>query len=172
MRVITARIWLLGRRAEEKPTSAQFDDTSYEPIEWAEVMLAARVHTEASVSSPTLRFYQPGTALQVISRENGWVQVTDPTSRKGGWVFEQYLGPLDRAAIMQTAMAPTTYKALSEPTQANPVPSAKKRSRAPRPVVRVPREVASAQFDKRWERRAARRGGFGLFFFGRFARAE
>ena len=105
-------------------------------------MLAARVHTEASVSSPTLRFYQPGTALQVISRENGWVQVTNPTSQKGGWVFEQYLGPLDRAAIMQTAMAPTTYKALSEPTQANPVPSAKKRSRAPRPVVRVPREVA------------------------------
>lgn len=159
-------------RAEEKPTSSQSDGTAYEPIEWAKVLLAARVHSEASVSSPTLRFYQPGTALQVISRENGWVQVTDPTSREGGWVFEQYLVPADRPTVTQTAMATTTYKALSEPTRANPMPSAKKRARASRPAVRVPDDVAFTQFDRRWERRAERRGGFGLFFFGRFARAE
>jgi hypothetical protein len=159
-------------RAEEKPTSSQSDGTAYEPIEWTKVMLAARVHSEASVSSPTLRFYQPGTVLQVISRENGWVQVTDPTSQEGGWVFEQYLVPADRPTVTQTAMATTTYKALSEPTRANPVPSAKKRARAPRPAVRVPDDVAFTQFDRQWERRAERRGGFGLFFFGRFARAE
>jgi hypothetical protein len=88
-------------------------------------MLAARAHSEASVSSPTLRFYQPGAALQVISRENGWVQVTDPTSREGGWVLEQYLVPVDRPTITQTAMATTTSKALLQPTQAKPVPSAK-----------------------------------------------
>ncbi len=82
--------------AAEAPTVSQSDDTSYEPIEWAKVMLAARAHSEASVSSPTLRFYQPGAALQVISRENGWVQVTDPTSREGGWVLEQYLVPTQR----------------------------------------------------------------------------
>jgi Bacterial SH3 domain len=156
--------------AAEAPTVSQ-SDTSYEPIEWAKVMLAARAHSEASISSPTLRFYQPGVALQVIGRENGWVQVTDPTSREGGWVLEQYLVPVDHPSVTQTAMATTASKALSEPTQTKPVPSAKKRTRA-RPAVRVPEAVALTPFDSRWERRAERRAGRGLFFFGRFARAE
>ena len=156
--------------AAEAPTFSQSDDTSYEPIEWAKVMLAARAHSEASISSPTLRFYQPGAALQVISRENGWVQVTDPTSREGGWILEQYLVPIDRPTVTQTAMV-TPTKTLSEPVQAKPVPTEKKRTRA-RPAVRVPEAVALAQSDSRWERRAERRAGRGLFFFGRFAGAE
>jgi len=36
----------------------------------------------------------------------------------------------------------------------------------------MPEAVALSQSDSRWERRAERRAGFGLFFFGRFARAE
>ena len=143
-------------------------NTAYEPIEWVKVMLAARVHREASVSSPTMRFYQPGTALQVVNRDNGWVQINDPTSREGGWVLEQYLVPTDGKAVTQ--MAAATPTALSEPTQAKPVPRAKKR--ASRPAVRVPVDVATAQFDTRWERRAERRRGFGLFFFGRYARTQ
>lgn len=156
--------------AEEKPTSLQSKTTAYEPIEWVRVTLAARLHSEASVSSPTVRFYQPGTALQVVSRENGWVQVTDPTSQESGWVFEQYLLPSDPPTASQTAMATTTDKA--EPMRANPAPSTKKRVRVTRPAVRVPDDVAIAQFNRRWERRAERRRDFGLFFFGRFARAE
>ena len=157
-------------KAAEAPTFLQSDATSYEPIEWAKVMLAARAHSEASVSSPTLRFYQRGAALQVISRENGWVQVTDPTSREGGWILEQYLVPVDRPTVTQTAMA-TPTKTLSEPAQAKPVPTAKRRTRA-RPAVPVPVAVALAQSDSRWERRSERRAGRGLFFFGRFAGAE
>ena len=107
-----------------------------------------------------------------VSPENGWVQVTDPTSQEGGWVLQQYLVLTNPPTVLQTATATTTDKALSEPTRANSVPSRKKRIRATKPAVRVPDEVAIAQFDRRWERRAERRGGFGLFFFGRFARAE
>ena len=157
-------------KAAEAPTFLQSDATSYEPIEWAKVMLAARAHSEASISSPTLRFYQRGAALQVISHENGWAQVTDPTSREGGWILEQYLVPIDRPTVTQTAMV-TPTKTLSEPVQAKPVPTAKKRTRA-RPAVRMPEAVALAQSDSRWERRAERRAGRGLFFFGRFAGAE
>lgn len=158
--------------ARAKPASSQSDGTAYEPTEWVRVTLAARLHSEASVSSRTVRFYQPGTALQVVSRENGWVQVTDPTSQEGGWVLQQYLVLTDPPTALQTAMATTTDKALSEPTRANSVPSRKKRIRGTKPAVRVPDEVAIGQFDRRWERRAESRGGFGLFFFGRFARAE
>jgi hypothetical protein len=155
---------------EEIPTSSQSTATAYDPTEWVRVGLAARVHREASVSSPTMRFYQPGTALQLVSRDNGWVQINDPTSQEGGWVLEQYLVSSDGPTVTQTAAATPT--ALSEPTQAKPTPRAKKRARASRPTVRAPRDVATAQFETRSERRAERRRGFGLFFFRRYARSQ
>ena len=62
---------------------------AYEPVEWAKVVFAAKAHGDASSSSPTLRFYQPGTALRVVGRQNRWVQITDPTSGERGWVFER-----------------------------------------------------------------------------------
>jgi hypothetical protein len=115
--------------SEEIPTSTA---TAYDPTEWVRVRLAARVHREASVSSPTMRFYQPGSTLQVVSRENGWAQINDPSSGEGGWVLEQYLVSSDGPAVTQTAAATPT--ALSEPTQAKPTPRAKKRARASRPT--------------------------------------
>jgi hypothetical protein len=156
--------------SEETPTSSQSTATAYDPTEWVRVALAARVHREASVSSPTMRFYQPGMALQVARRENGWVQINDPTSPEGGWVLEQYLVSSDVPTVTQTAAA--TVTPLSEPTQDKPAPGAKKRARASRPTVRVTDDVAIAQFDARSERRAERRRGFGLFFFRRYARTQ
>ena len=153
-------------RLEAIPTTTGPDGTASQSIEWARVVLAARVHDDASVSSPTLRFYQPGIALQVVSRQNGWVQITDPASGESGWVFEQYLVPVDGPTAAQTAMVATASKPVAEPT----VAIAKKRVGASRPATRTPDKFTFQQFDKRWERRAARRGG--LFFFGRFARAE
>jgi SH3-like domain-containing protein len=150
-------------------TNSPSDGTAYQSVEWAKVAFAAKVHSDASISSPTLRFYRPGTALQVVDRQNDWVQVADPISGGRGWVFEQYLVPADGPTAKQTAIA-TAATAL--PDRANQVPSAKKRIRAPRPAARRSHDFAAAQFDRRWDRRAERRGGFGLFFFGRFARAE
>ena len=150
--------------SEAKPTTLGSDGAAYRAMEWAKVVFAAKVHGDASVSSPTLRFYQPGTALQVVSRQNGWVQITDPSSGEPGWVFEEYLVPADSPTTIQTAMATTAGKAAVESA-----PTAKKRVRAARLAARTDK-FAVRQFDRRWERRAARRGG--LFFFGRFARAE
>ena len=89
--------------------------TPYEPIEWAKVILAARMHSESSVSSTTARFYQPGTVLQVVSREDGWVELIDPTSRESGWVLEKYLGPADGPNVTQSAMQAPTGDGLCGP---------------------------------------------------------
>jgi hypothetical protein len=148
-------------------TSSPSDGTAYQPVEWAKAAFAAKVHSDASVSSPTLRFYQPGTRLRVVSRQNSWVQVADPNSGERGWVFEQYLVPAESPIATQTAMATTSA---AEPARA--MPSAKKRARVLRPAARMRHDFASAQFERRWDRRGERRGGFGLFLFGRFARAE
>jgi hypothetical protein len=59
--------------------------------QWAEVVLAARVHSAASVSSPTVRHYRVGTRLKVIDRKSGWIKVIDPNTSKQGWIFEKYL---------------------------------------------------------------------------------
>jgi hypothetical protein len=59
--------------------------------QWAEVVLAARAHSAASVSSPTVRHYRVGTRLKVIDRRSGWIKVIDPTTSNQGWIFEKYL---------------------------------------------------------------------------------
>src|SRR5262249_2229575 len=99
------------------------------------------------------------------------ITITDPTSGERAWVCEQYPVPAAGRTTTQTAMATTPTRLAAEPARPHPVPSVKKRVRLPRPGVRMPDGFASAQFDRRWERHAERRGGFGLFFFGRFARA-
>src|SRR5262249_4033274 len=148
-------------------TNSPSGGTAYQSVEWAKVVLAAKVHGDASVSSPTLGFYQPGTRLQVVSRQNGWVQVADSNFGERGWVFEQYLVPAESPIATQTAMATTST---AEPTRA--MPSAKKRARVLRPAARMRHDFASAQFERRWDRRGERRGGFRRFFLRSVATAE
>jgi hypothetical protein len=59
--------------------------------QWAEVVLAARAHSAASVSSPTIRHYRVGTRLKVIDRRSGWIKVIDPATSNQVWIFEKYL---------------------------------------------------------------------------------
>jgi hypothetical protein len=59
--------------------------------QWAEVVLAARAHSAASVSSPTVRHYRVGTRLKVIGRDSSWIKVSDPTTADQGWIYEKYL---------------------------------------------------------------------------------
>jgi hypothetical protein len=124
-------------------------------------MLAARLHSEASVSSPTIRFYRPGTELQVVSRENGWLQLLDPVSQKRGWVFEKYLVSIDGPSPTQTAM-----ESITEPLPAKvTLPKSQKPSRSSKLTVRA----GDAEFAKsdrrrgRWARRDDRRPNLGLF---------
>ena len=70
--------------ASEQSTEAKLGYAEQEPVEWAEIMLAARAHSEASVSSPTIRFYTPGIQLQILRRQDGWVEVIDPQLRNVG----------------------------------------------------------------------------------------
>jgi hypothetical protein len=59
-----------------------------EPVERTRVVFAAEMHSQASVSAPTLRYYRPGTELQVVRREGIWFLVSDPVTQERGWVLE------------------------------------------------------------------------------------
>jgi hypothetical protein len=76
--------------AEIRGESSKVED---EAAEWAEVSLAAQVHSAPSVSAPTIRYYRVGTTLRIIGREPGWIKVVHPTSLQEGWVYEKYLIP-------------------------------------------------------------------------------
>ena len=136
------------------------------PVEWTKVVLAARVHDQGSVSSPTVRFYAPGTVLQVVRREGGWLQVSDPVTQERGWVLEKYLVASDapsstQAASLESTAEPPSTKATS--------PKSKKwgqSSKRSKSAARVTNHVA--RWDPRsvrWARRADRRP-FRVFMLG------
>jgi hypothetical protein len=159
-------------------SAAGIDGSEHEPVEWTKVVFAAKVHREASVSSPTVRYYRPGTELQIVRREDGWVGLLDPVTQERGWVFEKYLSSIDGPSPTQAATASTNESGFSEPTPAKPAsPGAKKRSPTP-PALRVSEatpvsdDVAVPESDPRsgrWARRGDQRR-VGLFMFGSFAR--
>lgn len=152
--------------SEDKAPASQSGGAEREPIERAKVVLAAEMHSQASVSSPIVRFYHPGTELQVVRREGGWFQVSDPVTQERGWVFEKYLSSINGSSPTQAAMESTT-----EPKPA--LPKSKKRSRSAKATVREGVVVAKSDaWSGQWARRGDRRRGFGLFMFGPFARLE
>lgn len=148
---------------------------------WAKVVLAARAHAEASISSPITHFYRAGTELQVIRREGGWANLQDPATQERGWVFDQYLSWTDSPSTTQVAAAeapdpvPAAEAAAPKP---KPVKAAQAKSKKPgrlikRPVQASPEMVLAKAVPARgrWAMRGERRG-LGLFRSGRVARVE
>jgi hypothetical protein len=128
-------------------------------LEWAKVVLAARVHTQGSVSSPTVRIYSPGTNLQVVRREGGWLQVSDPATLERGWVLDKYVSSIDGPGSTQAATEPTV--------ESVPIQAARSKKRSTSAKRSKPSSVAtSGPRNGRWARRDNRRRGFRLFGFG------
>ena len=141
--------------SENKATSSESGD----PVELAKVMLAAQTHSQASVSSPTVRFYRPGTELQVVRREGIWFEVSDPVTQERGWVLAQYLSSIESPTPIQVATESTT----EPPTVISP--KSNKRHRSARHAVHGVGVANADPWNDRWARRADRRRGFGLFMF-------
>jgi len=128
-------------------------------VEWAKVMLPAKMHGQASISSPTVRSYSPGTNLQVVRREGSWVLVSDPITQEQGWVLDEYLASIDRAGSTQAAL-----ESIEPPSTKAAAPKSKKRSLASKrskPTVRVSNlDLLSPSFA---DRRTLRVGTRGIF---------
>ena len=142
---------------QHKATSSESGDKEPKPVELAKVVLAAQTHSQASVSSPTVRFYRPGTELQVVRREGIWFEVSDPVTQERGWVLAQYLSSIESQTPTQVATELTT-----EPLTVKPAaPKSNKQHRSAAKIRPLDRVATADQ----WNRRADRRRGFGLFIF-------
>jgi Bacterial SH3 domain len=83
----------VGRVGPE--ADAQIIEAVAEPVAWARVAFAAKAHSEASISSPIIKFYPAGTQLQVVERDGAWIELLDPETHERGWVFDKYLVSID-----------------------------------------------------------------------------
>jgi hypothetical protein len=170
----------LAASEAEAPNSSGSDGGAL--VEWAKVVLTAKMHDQASVSSPTVRFYSPGTDLQVFRREGGWLQVSDPVTQEHGWVLAKYPSTIDGPTSTQAALESTT-----EAVPANSAsPKSKKWSKSSKrskPAARISKSRSAkpafrgsnyvARWDPRsvrWARHADRRREFAPLMFGPFAR--
>jgi hypothetical protein len=143
--------------SEDKATSPDSGDTEPKPVELAKVVLAAQTHSQASVSAPTVRFYSPGTELQVVRREGIWFEVSDPVTQERGWVLSQYLSSIESPTSTQVAT-----ESAADPLTVKPAsPKSNKRHRSAAKIRPLDRVATADQ----WNRRADRRRGFGLFMF-------
>jgi hypothetical protein len=130
--------------------------------EWTKVVLAARMHDQASVSSLTVRLYSPGTNLQVVRREGVWLQVSDPVSQEHGWILEKYLSPSKSPSSTQAARELTDAVPVAAPQKSKKWSQSSKRSKS---ATRVSKHrSAVARWDPyRWGSRADRRRDFRVF---------
>ena len=134
-------------------------------VEWTKVVLATRMHDQASVSSPTVGLYTPGTNLQVVRREGVWLLVSDPVSQERGWILEKFLTPSKSTSSTQAAR---------ELNDAVPVAALQKQkkwsqsSKLSKSATRVSKHrSAVARWDPyRWGSRLDRQRDFRVFMLG------
>jgi hypothetical protein len=160
----------------DRASAPETDTPKRQAAEWARITLSARAHSEASLSSPTVRVHPPGTELQILGHTNGWFQLLDPKTQEVGWVFYKYLHSIDRPSRSQptvearaepppVATPNVAVKATTPTTQKSQEPD-QSAKRAIRAAVRSSDEVTKP--DRRgglFARRGERRRGVGLFGF-------
>ena len=74
------------------PQAGQWDDQNAE--QWVEVIISgAPMRSKASEEAPMLFAFPYGRSLKVVSRNEGWVEVTDPKSAAKGWMQAHALAP-------------------------------------------------------------------------------
>jgi len=80
---------------EDADPNAWPSEPQEEPQEWVQVLVSgAGMHGTASEDAPALFAFPYGRTLRVVSRYEGWVEVTDPQSATTGWMKAQYLAPI------------------------------------------------------------------------------
>lgn len=96
-------------KVESKPAKA-----GNQIAEWAEVSIAAKVHSGPSASASIVRYSPVGTKLRVLERQADWTKIVDPVTSKHGWIYGKYLilkdGPSQPQADMRQPRTPSAQQ--------------------------------------------------------------
>jgi Bacterial SH3 domain len=82
------------------------EDPQQQAQEWVQVLVSGTgMRGTPSDDSPLLFAFPYGRTLRVVSRYEGWVEVTDPQSAATGWMKAQYLAPIAAPGTPQESEA-------------------------------------------------------------------
>src|SRR5262245_55280896 len=70
-----------------------------EAVEHVRLISAANIRDGPSASTKLLGVAQAGATAQVVSRQEEWVQIIDPASKKTGWIQSSYLETHDQPDV-------------------------------------------------------------------------
>jgi len=74
------------------------------PQQWVQVLVSgAGMRSTPAEDAPALFAFPYGRTLRVVSRYQGWVEVTDPQSAATGWMKAEYLAPTAAPGTPQEA---------------------------------------------------------------------
>jgi len=68
-------------------------------IELLKVNSAANIRSGPSATAEIIGIAHAGAEVQVASRDSGWVQIFDPWSWRTGWIYSNFLAPLEMPSV-------------------------------------------------------------------------
>ena len=105
----------------------------------------AGMRSSPSPSSPILFAFPEGRELHVVSRQPGWVQVTNPGSKQSGWVADTSLVASDGKAKEQQPAGASTQQDSSAASRRQKAASARPQRRQSNPPVQRPSRDAEPE---------------------------
>jgi hypothetical protein len=81
------------------PAASAGEQVPNEVAEHVRVTEPANIRDGPSASNTLLGIAQPGATAQVVSRQEAWVQIIDPASRKTGWIRSSSLEAHDQPGV-------------------------------------------------------------------------
>jgi hypothetical protein len=149
--------------ASETPPGDLAAQVEAQQVAWVKLILAAKVHSAASVSSPVVRIYGAGRELEVVGREDGWLELRDPVTLERGFVFESYVVAIDSPGSTRAALESTPEL---KPAKAA-LPKAATRAAGVKPTTHAADNTEDPRYDRRWLTRKEERRERRLFrWFG------
>jgi uncharacterized protein YgiM (DUF1202 family) len=85
--------------APPAPPASVEEQASNDVVEHVRVTEPANIRDGPSASNTVLGIAQPGATAQVVSREDAWVQIIDPASKKSGWIQSSSLETHDQPDV-------------------------------------------------------------------------
>jgi SH3-like domain-containing protein len=79
--------------APAQPSNAEVPPQAPSNPSFVKVMSPASIRIGPSTSAAILGVAQPGAEAQVVARENDWIEIIDPSSKKTGWIHQSFLAP-------------------------------------------------------------------------------
>lgn len=86
-------------------------------VQWVKITRAVELRREADVASPGFRHYPSGSEVMAVGASNVWVQLLDPTTQERGWVYHNFLTPIDGPSATRPVLEASSKKPQIAATQ-------------------------------------------------------